>query len=47
MSNNDLALWFWPQGKGTRLKSSLAKVLPTAPWNTRFVEPNVRACEFR
>jgi bifunctional UDP-N-acetylglucosamine pyrophosphorylase/glucosamine-1-phosphate N-acetyltransferase len=44
MSNNDLALIILAAGKGTRLKSSLAKVLHRAGGRT-LVEQIVRACE--
>jgi bifunctional UDP-N-acetylglucosamine pyrophosphorylase/glucosamine-1-phosphate N-acetyltransferase len=44
MSNNDLAIVILAAGKGTRLKSSLAKVLHRAGGRT-LVEHLVRACE--
>src|SRR6266699_446725 len=44
MSNNDLAIVILAAGKGTRLKSSLAKVLHRAGGRT-LVEQLVRACE--
>src|SRR6266568_8300694 len=44
MSNNDLAVIVLAAGKGTRLKSSLAKVLHSAGGRT-LVEHIVRACE--
>src|SRR5690348_7217807 len=44
MSNNDLAVIVLAAGKGTRLKSSLAKVLHKAGGRT-LVEHIVRACE--
>jgi bifunctional UDP-N-acetylglucosamine pyrophosphorylase/glucosamine-1-phosphate N-acetyltransferase len=44
MSNNDLAIVVLAAGKGTRLKSSLAKVLHRAGGRT-LVEHVVRACE--
>lgn len=44
MSNNDLAIVVLAAGKGTRLKSSLAKVLHRAGGRT-LVEQIVRACE--
>jgi bifunctional UDP-N-acetylglucosamine pyrophosphorylase/glucosamine-1-phosphate N-acetyltransferase len=44
MSNNDLAFLILAAGKGTRLKSSLAKVLHRAGGRT-LVEQIVRACE--
>lgn len=44
MSNNDLAIVILAAGKGTRLKSSLAKVLHRAGGGT-LVEQIVRACE--
>ena len=44
MSNNDLAVIVLAAGKGTRLKSSLAKVLHKAGGRT-LVEHLVRACE--
>ena len=44
MSNNDLAVIVLAAGKGTRLKSSLAKVLHRAGGRT-LVEHIVRACE--
>jgi bifunctional UDP-N-acetylglucosamine pyrophosphorylase / glucosamine-1-phosphate N-acetyltransferase len=44
MSNNDLAIIVLAAGKGTRLKSSLAKVLHRAGGRT-LVEQIVRACE--
>src|SRR6266851_2124644 len=44
MSNNDLAIVVLAAGKGTRLKSSLAKVLHRAGGRT-LVEHIVRACE--
>jgi bifunctional UDP-N-acetylglucosamine pyrophosphorylase/glucosamine-1-phosphate N-acetyltransferase len=44
MSNNDLAIIILAAGKGTRLKSSLAKVLHRAGGRT-LVEQIVRACE--
>ncbi len=44
MSNNDLAMVILAAGKGTRLKSSLAKVLHRAGGRT-LVEHIVRACE--
>jgi bifunctional UDP-N-acetylglucosamine pyrophosphorylase / glucosamine-1-phosphate N-acetyltransferase len=44
MSNNDLAVVVLAAGKGTRLKSSLAKVLHRAGGRT-LVEHIVRACE--
>jgi bifunctional UDP-N-acetylglucosamine pyrophosphorylase/glucosamine-1-phosphate N-acetyltransferase len=44
MSNNDLAVIVLAAGKGTRLKSSLAKVLHQAGGRT-LVEHIVRACE--
>jgi len=44
MSNNDLAIVILAAGKGTRLKSSLAKVLHRAGGRT-LVEQIVRACE--
>src|SRR5881398_2650279 len=44
MSNNDLAIVILAAGKGTRLKSSLAKVLHKAGGRT-LVEHSVRACE--
>ena len=44
MSNNDLAIVILAAGKGTRLKSSLAKVLHRAGGRT-LVEHIVRACE--
>jgi bifunctional UDP-N-acetylglucosamine pyrophosphorylase/glucosamine-1-phosphate N-acetyltransferase len=44
MSNNDLAVVILAAGKGTRLKSSLAKVLHRAGGRT-LVEQIVRACE--
>jgi len=44
MSNNDLAIVILAAGKGTRLKSSLAKVLHHAGGRT-LVEQIVRACE--
>jgi len=44
MSNNDLATVILAAGKGTRLKSSLAKVLHRAGGRT-LVEQIVRACE--
>jgi bifunctional UDP-N-acetylglucosamine pyrophosphorylase / glucosamine-1-phosphate N-acetyltransferase len=44
MSNNDLAILILAAGKGTRLKSSLAKVLHRAGGRT-LVEQIVRACE--
>jgi len=44
MSNNDLAIVILAAGKGTRLKSSLAKVLHCAGGRT-LVEQIVRACE--
>src|SRR5213593_2290301 len=44
MSNNDLAIVILSAGKGTRLKSSLAKVLHRAGGRT-LVEQIVRACE--
>ncbi len=44
MSNNDLAIVILAAGKGTRLKSSLAKVLHRAGGRT-LVEHVVRACE--
>src|SRR4030088_1958665 len=43
MSNNDLAIVILAAGKGTRLKSSLAKVLHRAGGRT-LVEQVVRAC---
>src|SRR5260370_38053493 len=43
MSNNDLAIVILAAGKGTRLKSSLAKVLHRAGGRT-LVEQIVRAC---
>jgi len=43
MSNNDLAIVVLAAGKGTRLKSSLAKVLHRAGGRT-LVEQIVRAC---
>ncbi len=44
MSNNDLAIVILAAGKGTRLKSSLAKVLHRAGGRT-LVEHIVRACQ--
>src|SRR5207245_11732210 len=44
MSNNDLAIVVLAAGKGTRLKSSLVKVLHCAGGRT-LVEHIVRACE--
>src|ERR1700704_1334595 len=44
MSNNDIAVVILAAGKGTRLKSSLAKVLRRAG-GRRLVEPIVRACD--
>src|SRR5947208_2434990 len=44
MSNNDLAIVILAAGKGTRLRSSLAKVLHRAGGRT-LVEQIVRACE--
>jgi bifunctional UDP-N-acetylglucosamine pyrophosphorylase/glucosamine-1-phosphate N-acetyltransferase len=44
MSNNDLAIVILAAGKGTRLKSSLAKVLHRAGGRT-LLEHIVRACE--
>jgi len=44
MSNNDLAVVILAAGKGTRLKSSIAKVLHCAGGRT-LVEHIVRACE--
>ncbi len=44
MSNNDLAIVILAAGKGTRLKSSLAKVLHRAGGRT-LVEQLMRACE--
>jgi bifunctional UDP-N-acetylglucosamine pyrophosphorylase/glucosamine-1-phosphate N-acetyltransferase len=44
MSNNDLAIVILAAGKGTRLKSSLAKVLHRAGGRT-LVEHIVRACD--
>ena len=44
MSNNDVAMVILAAGKGTRLKSSLAKVLHRAGGRT-LVEHIVRACE--
>src|SRR2546423_12298774 len=44
MPNNDLAIVILAAGKGTRLKSSLAKVLHKAGGRT-LVEHIVRACE--
>jgi len=44
MSNNDLAIVILAAGKGTRLKSSVAKVLHRAGGRT-LVEQIVRACE--
>jgi bifunctional UDP-N-acetylglucosamine pyrophosphorylase/glucosamine-1-phosphate N-acetyltransferase len=44
MSNNDLAIVVLAAGKGTRLKSSLAKVLHRAGGRT-LIEHVVRACE--
>jgi len=44
MSNNDLAIVILAAGKGTRLKSSLAKVLHRAGGRT-LVEQIVRACD--
>ena len=44
MSNNDLAIIILAAGKGTRLKSSLAKVLHRAGGRT-LIEQIVRACE--
>src|SRR5712691_2847256 len=44
MSNNDLAIVILAAGKGTRLKSRLAKVLHRAGGRT-LVEHIVRACE--
>jgi len=44
MSNNDLAVIVLAAGKGTRLKSTLAKVLHKAGGRT-LVEHIVRACE--
>jgi bifunctional UDP-N-acetylglucosamine pyrophosphorylase/glucosamine-1-phosphate N-acetyltransferase len=44
MSNNDLAIVILAAGKGTRLKSSLAKVLHRAGGRT-LVEHIVRSCE--
>ena len=44
MSNNDLAIVILAAGKGTRLKSSVAKVLHRAGGRT-LVEHIVRACE--
>ncbi len=44
MSNNDLAIVILAAGKGTRLKSNLAKVLHRAGGRT-LVEQIVRACE--
>jgi bifunctional UDP-N-acetylglucosamine pyrophosphorylase / glucosamine-1-phosphate N-acetyltransferase len=44
MSNNDLAIVILAAGKGTRLKSSLAKVLHRAGGRT-LVEQIVRSCE--
>jgi bifunctional UDP-N-acetylglucosamine pyrophosphorylase/glucosamine-1-phosphate N-acetyltransferase len=44
MSNNDVAILILAAGKGTRLKSSLAKVLHSAGGRT-LVEHVVRACE--
>jgi bifunctional UDP-N-acetylglucosamine pyrophosphorylase / glucosamine-1-phosphate N-acetyltransferase len=44
MSNNDLAIVILAAGKGTRLKSSLAKVLHRAGGRT-LVEQIVRACQ--
>jgi len=44
MSNNDLAILILAAGKGTRLKSSLAKVLHRAGGRT-LVEQIVRACQ--
>src|SRR5207237_1261353 len=44
MSNNDLAVIILAAGKGTRLKSSLAKVLHPAGGRT-LVEHVVRSCE--
>ena len=44
MSNHDLAVIVLAAGKGTRLKSSLAKVLHSAGGRT-LVEQIVRACE--
>src|ERR1700739_824063 len=44
MSNHDLAIVILAAGKGTRLKSSLAKVLHRAGGRT-LVEHIVRACE--
>src|SRR5258708_15362045 len=44
MSNNDLAIVVLAGGKGTRLKSSLAKVLHRAGGRA-LVEQIVRACE--
>ncbi len=43
MSNNDLAIVILAAGKGTRLKSSLAKVLHRAGGRT-LVEHVVRSC---
>src|ERR1700723_2008046 len=43
MSNHDLAILILAAGKGTRLKSSLAKVLHRAGGRT-LVENVVRAC---
>src|SRR5215469_8257887 len=44
MSNNDLAVIVLAAGKGTRLKSSLAKVLHRAGGRT-LLEHIIRACE--
>src|SRR3989442_15796839 len=44
MSNNDLAIVVLAAGKGTRLKSSLVKVLHRAGGRT-LVKHIVRACE--
>src|SRR5437016_12916666 len=44
MSNNDLAIVILAAGKGTRLKSSLAKVLHRAGGRT-LAEQLMRACE--
>src|ERR1700687_5074192 len=44
MSNNDLAIVILAAGKGTRLKSSLAKVLHRAGGRT-LIEHIVRSCE--
>ncbi len=43
MSNHDLAIVILAAGKGTRLKSSLAKVLHRAGGRT-LIEHVVRAC---